>query len=99
MGRTGVDHAGMGTAAFPATKTSVIGQAASWVIQRKLRCLARTRTHFHKGSTKGLRKSDSCRAAKSGADRSNLEELIEAWPELSDAVRGAILVMVRAVSL
>ncbi len=46
--------------------------------------------------TKSLRQTAISRAAKSDADCSNLEELIEAWPELSDGVRGAILVMVRA---
>jgi hypothetical protein len=47
-------------------------------------------------STSTLRQSHRSRAAKSGAVNPTLQELIDAWPELTDAVRGAILVIVRA---
>jgi hypothetical protein len=46
--------------------------------------------------TRTLRQSSQERAAKSDALDPNLQELIGAWPDLSQAVRGAILVMVRA---
>lgn len=47
-------------------------------------------------SIKGLCKSRGTGAAKSDAVDATLQELIEAWSELPEAVRGAILVMVRA---
>jgi hypothetical protein len=46
--------------------------------------------------TKALRRFDFSRAAESDADDANLQELIDAWPKLPEAIRGAIRVMVRS---
>jgi hypothetical protein len=46
--------------------------------------------------TKGLRKSNTGGAAKSDAVAPTLQELMDAWPQLPEQVRGAVLVMVRA---
>jgi hypothetical protein len=46
--------------------------------------------------TKDLRKSDYGGAAKSDAVDPTLQELIDAWPDLQEEVRRAILVIVRA---
>jgi hypothetical protein len=43
-----------------------------------------------------LRHSQLKSAAKSDAIDVSLQELVDSWPELPEAVRGAILVMVRA---
>ena len=43
-----------------------------------------------------LRQSPRLRAAKSGALDPTLQELIDAWPHLPEAVREAVLVVVRA---
>jgi hypothetical protein len=43
-----------------------------------------------------LRRFDFSRAAKSDADDANLQALIDAWPKLPKAIRGAIGVMVRS---
>jgi hypothetical protein len=46
--------------------------------------------------TKALRRFNYSRVAKSDALDPTLQELIDAWPNLPEAIRGAILVMVCA---
>jgi len=46
--------------------------------------------------SKALRRFDFSRAAKSDADDANLQQLVNAWPELPETIQGAILVMVRS---
>jgi hypothetical protein len=46
--------------------------------------------------TKSLRQFHSRGAAKSDAVDPTLQELIDTWADLPEAVRGAVLVMVRA---
>jgi hypothetical protein len=53
-------------------------------------------TSLHSPST--LRQSHFAGAAKSDAVDPTLQELIDAWPKLPEAVRGAVLVMVRAAA-